>query len=123
MVDHFETDLMARSEKEALHSGTAEVRLGMEGDHSGTEEGARFEIGAESQDHFAGEIVEVAQTLGFEEDQNLAAAGGMETAVAEKAVAAECRVGERQSKMNFEAELQMALAVAVVVEGSLVSQP
>lgn len=94
---------MAHSGREALHLGTAEVRLETEEDHSGTEEGARFEIGAESQDRFAEEIVEVAQTLDFEEDQSLAAAGGMETAVAEKAVAAECRVGERQSKMNFEA--------------------
>ena len=114
---------MARSGRETVHSGTAEVRLEMEGDHSGIEEGARFEIGAESRDRFAGEIVEVAQRLDFEEDQSLAAAGGMETAVAEKVVAAEYRVGERQSKMNFEAQLQMAFAVAAVVEGSLASQP
>ena len=114
---------MAHSEREALHSGTAEVRLGMEGDHSGTEEGVRFETGAESRGRFAGGMVEVAQRLDFEADQILAVAGGRETAIAEKVVAAECRAGERQSKMNFEALLQMTFAVAAVVEGSLASQP
>ena len=123
MAEHFETDSMARSEREALRSGTVEVHLGMEEDHSGTEEAVRFEIGTESQGRFAGEIVEVAQTLDFEADQTLAVAGGMETALAEKAVAADYRVEERQSKMNFEAQLQMAFAVAAVVEGSLASQP
>ena len=94
VVDHFETDSMARSEREALHSGTAEVRSAMEGGHSGNEEAVHFETGAESQGRFAGEIVEVAQTLDFEVDQILAVAGGMETAVAETAVAAERRVEE-----------------------------
>ena len=103
VVDHLETDSMARSEREALHSGTAEVRFAMEGARSGNEVVVRFEIGAESQGRFAGEIVEVAQTLDFEVDQTLAVAGGMETAVAETAVAAERRVEERQSKTNFEA--------------------
>ena len=101
VVDHFETDSMARSEREALRSGT--VRSAMEGGHSGNEEAVHFETEAESQGRFAGEIVEVAQTLGFEVDQTLAVAGGMETAVAGTAVAAERRVEERQSKTNFEA--------------------
>ena len=103
VVDHFETDSMARSEREALHSGTAEVRSAVEGGHSGNEEAVRFETGAESQGHFAGEIVEAAQMLDFEVDQTLAVAGGMETAVAGTAVAAERRVEERPSKTNFEA--------------------
>ena len=103
MADHFGIDSMARSEREALHSETAEVHLRMEEDRSGTEEAVRFEIGTESQGRFAGEIVEVAQTLDFEADQTLAVAGGMEAAVAEKVVAADYRVEERQSKMNFEA--------------------
>ena len=114
---------MTHSEREALHSGTAEVRLGMEGDHSGIEEGVRFGTGAESRGRFAGGIVEVAQTLDFESDHILAVAGGRETGIAEKVVAAECRAEERQNKMNFEALLQMAFAVAAVVEGSLASQP
>ena len=101
VVDRLEIDSMARSEREALHSGT--VRFAMEEARSGNEEAVRFEIGAEIQGRFAGEIVEVAQTLDFEVDQTLAVAGGMETAVAETAIAAERRVEERQSKTNFEA--------------------
>ena len=122
VVDHLETDSMARSEMEALHSGTVKVHFGME-DRSGTEEAVRFETGTESRGRSAGEIAEVAQMLDFEVDQTLVAAGGMETAVAEKAVAAEHMVEERQSKTSFEAELRMGFAVAAVVEGSLASQP
>ena len=122
-MGHSETDSVARCEKEALHSGIAEDRFGMEGDHSGTEEAVHFEIEVGSQAHFAGGIVEAAQTLDSEVDQNLAVVGEMETAVVNKAVVAERKVEERQNKKSLEAKLQMVSAVAAAAEDSLASQP
>ena len=96
-----------------------------EEDRSGIEEAVvRFETEVESQARFAGEIVEVAQTLDFEADQNLAVAGEKETAVVGKAVVAGHKVEERQNRMSFEGCLQMVLAVAAAAgEDSLASQP
>ena len=123
VMDHFGIDSVARSEKEALHSGIAEDYFGMEWNHSETEEAAHFEIEVESQGRFAGEIVEAAQKLDSAVDQNPAVVGGTETAIAERVVVAGRKVEERQNRTSFEAELQTAFAVAAAVGDSLASQP
>ena len=76
-ADHFGTDSVFHSEKEAVRSGTVEDHCGMEGDRSGTEEVDHSETEVESQARPVGEIVEAAQTLDFEVVQNPAVVWGM----------------------------------------------
>lgn len=120
-VDHFEIESVVRSGKEAAHFGIVEDRSGMEEDHSGTEEAVHSETEVGSRARLARGIVEAAQTLEFEVEQNSAVAEEMEIAVVDRAVVAERRVEERQSMMGFEVDLQMASAAAA--EGSLASRP
>lgn len=95
----------------------------MEEGRSGTEEAVRFETEVESRGRPVGGIVEAAQTLDFEVDQNSAVAGEKATAVVDRAAVAERKAEETQSTTNFEADLQMAFAVAAAGEESLVSRP
>lgn len=122
-VDRFEIGSVARCEKEVLHSEIAEDHFGMEGDRSGTEGAVHFEMEVESQARFEGEIVEAAQTLDLEVDQNLAVVGEMENAIVDKVTAAEHKVEGRQSRTSLEGKIQMVSAVAAAVGGSLASQP
>lgn len=55
-------------------------------------------------------------------EQKSAVAEEMETAIVERAVVAERKVEEKQNRMNFEADLQMAFAAAAAEEGSLASR-
>ena len=122
-VDHSEIDSVVRSGKGAVHSGTAEGHSGMEKARSGTEEVAHSGIEMESRAHLAGGIVEAAQTLDFEADQNFAVVGEMETAIVGRAVIAERKVEERQNRTNFGVDLQRAFAAAAAGEDNLASQP
>lgn len=121
-VDHFEIESVVRSGKEAVHSGIVEDHSGMEEERSGTEEAVHSETEVGSRARLGGEIVEAAQTLEFEVEQNSAVAEEMETAVVDRAVVAERKVEERQSMLGFEMDLQMASAAAAE-EGSLASRP
>ena len=95
----------------------------MEGARSGTEEAVRFETEVGIQARFAGRIVEAAQSLDFEVDQNLAVVGETGTAFVGKAVVAGHKVEERRNRTSFEVYLQMVFAVAAAGEDSLASQP
>ena len=121
-VDHFEIESVVRSGKEAVHSGIVEDHSGMEEARSGTEEAVHSETEVGSRARLGGKIVEAAQTLEFEVEQNSAVAVEMETAVVDRVVVAERKVEERQSMMGFEVDLQMASAAAAE-EGSLASRP
>lgn len=119
---HSEMDSVVRSGKKAAHSGIVEERSGRVEERSGIEEAVRSEIEVESRAHLAGGIVEAAQSLDLEVDQSCAVVGEMETAIVGRAVIAERKVEERQSKTSFEVGLQMAVAAAAG-EDSLASQP
>lgn len=122
-VEHFETDWGVRSGKEAVRSGTVEEHCGME-DRSGTEEAAHSGTEAESQARLAGEIVEAAQTLDFEVDQNPVVAGGKEIAIVDRVVIAERKAEEKQNRRSFVVDLQMAFAAAAAAgEDNPASQP
>lgn len=123
-VVQFETELVVHSGKEAVRSGIVEDHCGTEEDRSGTEEAVHSEIEVENWARLAGGIVEVAQTLDSEVDQSSAVAGGMETAVADRAVAAERKVEGKQNRTSFEVGLRMAFAAAAAAEeDSLSRQP
>ena len=110
---HSEMDSVVRSGKEV---GIVEERFGIE-------EAVHWEIEVESRARLAGGIVEAAQNLDLEVGQSSAVVGEMETAIVGRAVIAERKVEERQSKMSFEVGLQMAVAAAAAGEDSLASQP
>lgn len=116
-VEHFETDWGVRSGKEAVRSGTVEEHCGMEEDRSGIEEAAHSGTEAESQARLAGEIVEAAQTLDFEVDQNPVVAGGKGIAIVDKVVIAERKAEEKQNRRSFVVDLQMAFAAAAAAAG------
>lgn len=121
-ADHFGTDLVFHSGKEAVRSGMAEGHCGMEEVRSGIEEAAHSETEVGSRAHLAGGIVEAAQTLGFEVVQNSAAAEEMAIAVVERGVIADRTVEERRNRTNSGVGLQMAFA-AVAAKDNLASQP
>ena len=121
-VDHFGTDSVFHSGKEAVHFGTVEDHCGMEEDRWGIEEAVHFETEVESRARLAEGIVEAAQKLDFEVVQSSAVAGKMEIAIVERAVSAERRVGERRNRTSFGVDLQRAFAAAAG-EDSLGSQP
>lgn len=122
-VEHFGTDWVDHSGKEAVHSETVEDHCGMEEDRSGIEEAVHSGIEVENWARLAEGIVEAAQTLDFEGDQNSAAVGETGTAVVDRAVVAERKVEERQNKTSFEVDLQMEIAAAAAGEDSLASRP
>ena len=143
-MGRFETDSVARSEKAAVRFGTVEDRFGKEGDHSekvvvhfGTvgvhfgmerghfeiEEAVHSEIEVESRAHLVEGTAEAAQTLDLEVDQNPAVEEEMETVVADRAVAVERKVEERQNKTSFGVCLQTTFVAAVAEVDSLASQP
>ena len=111
-ADHFGTDSVFHSGKEAVRSGIVEDHCGMEEDRSGTEEADHSETEVESRARPAGGIVEAAQTLDFEVVQNSAVVGEMEIAIVGRVVFADRTVEERRNRTNFGVELQMAFAAA-----------
>ena len=121
-ADHFGTDSVFHSGKEAVRSEIVEDHCGREGDRSGIEEADHSENEVESRARLAGEIVEAAQTVDFEVFHNSAVAGEMEIAIVGRVVFADRTVEERRYRTSFGVDLQMAF-VAVAGKDSLATQP